>query len=109
MNETSVNPISSARLTELGISARITLPEKTEAAIVREPATSNSEKSTKQIETESEQAKNVSNVSIHFEVNDETKQLTIFVVDKKSKRVIRSIPASELSKLQAGELLKLTA
>jgi uncharacterized FlaG/YvyC family protein len=109
MNETSINPISSVRLTEPGVSAKITLPEKIETAIVREPTLSISEKSTKQIENESDQTKSVSNVSIHFEVDDETNQLTIFVVDKQSKRVLRSIPTSELSKLQAGELLKLTA
>jgi hypothetical protein len=52
---------------------------------------------------------NGSNVSIHFRVDDETNELTVFVVDQKSKRVLRSIPASELHKLQAGDLLKLTA
>jgi hypothetical protein len=52
---------------------------------------------------------NGSDVSIHFRVDEETKDLTVFVVDRKSKRVLRSIPANELAKLQAGDLLKLTA
>jgi hypothetical protein len=52
---------------------------------------------------------NGSNVTIHFRVDDETKELTVFVVDQRSKRVLRSIPAGELNKLQAGDLLKLTA
>jgi uncharacterized FlaG/YvyC family protein len=42
-------------------------------------------------------------------VDEETQQLTVFLVDKATRRVIRSIPASELNKLQAGDLLKLTA
>jgi len=52
---------------------------------------------------------NGSNVSIHFRVDEETNELTVFVVDQTSKRVLRSIPASELQKLQAGDLLRLTA
>lgn len=52
---------------------------------------------------------NGSNVTIHFRVDDETKELTMFVVDQKSKRVLRSIPDGELQKLQAGDLLRLTA
>ena len=52
---------------------------------------------------------NGSNVTIHFKVDEKTNALTVFVVDRKSKRVLRSIPPGELGKLQAGDLLKLTA
>jgi uncharacterized FlaG/YvyC family protein len=52
---------------------------------------------------------NASNVSLQFRVDDKTKDVTVFVVDRKSKKVLRSIPASELAKLQSGDLLKLTA
>jgi hypothetical protein len=52
---------------------------------------------------------NASNVSLQFRVDDKTKEVTVFVVDRKSKKVLRSIPASELAKLQAGDLLKMTA
>ena len=52
---------------------------------------------------------NGSNVSIHFRVDEKTNDLTVFVVDRKSKKVIRSIPANELSKLSVGELLKISA
>jgi len=109
MNEISINPINSVRLADAGAPVKSIIPEKTQTAILREPITPNSDKPTKPAENESDQAGNVSNVSIHFKVDDETKQLTVFVVDKRSKRVIRTIPASELSKLQAGDLLKLTA
>lgn len=103
MNETLISPISSVRLSESAASAKHILPDRTE------PAISDSDKPVKPIENVSEQAKNVSNVSIHFQVDDETGQLTVFLIDKVSRRVIRSIPASELNKLQAGDLLKLTA
>ena len=52
---------------------------------------------------------NSSDVSLHFKVDDKTNDVTVFVVDKASKKVLRSIPASELAKLGAGDLLKLTA
>lgn len=52
---------------------------------------------------------NMSNISLQFRVDEKTKDVTIFVVDRKSKKVLRSIPSSELAKLRAGDLLKLTA
>lgn len=103
MNEISINPISSVRPSESGVLAKIIVPNKAETA------TSESDKSAKQMENELDQAKSFSNVSIHFKVDEETQELTVFVVDRTSRRVIRSIPASELNKLQAGDLLKLTA
>jgi uncharacterized FlaG/YvyC family protein len=103
MNETSISPISSVRLSESVMPTKYVLPDKAE------PAMSDSDKPMKPIENESDQVKNMSNVSIHFQVDDETGQLTVFLIDKTSRRVIRSIPASELNKLQAGDLLRLTA
>jgi uncharacterized FlaG/YvyC family protein len=103
MNETSISPISSVRLSESVVPVKYVIPDKAE------PVISDSGKPVKQVENESEQAKNLSNVSIHFQVDEETQQLTVFLIDKASRRVIRSIPANELNKLQAGDLLKLTA
>jgi uncharacterized FlaG/YvyC family protein len=103
MNEISNGPISSVRLSESVVTNKYVNPYKTE------PAVSEPDKPMKQVENESDQARSLSNVSIHFQVDDETQQLTVFLVDKASRRVIRSIPASELNKLQAGDLLKLTA
>ena len=51
----------------------------------------------------------LTDVSIHFRVDDKTKDVTVFLVDRKSKKVLRSIPASDLSKLQISDLLKMTA
>ncbi len=52
---------------------------------------------------------NNSNLTLRFLVDEKTNDLTVFVVDRNSKRVLRSIPAAELSKLNSGDLLKLTA
>jgi uncharacterized FlaG/YvyC family protein len=51
----------------------------------------------------------LANVSIHFRVDDKTNNITVFLVDRKSKKVLRSIPASELQNIQIADLLKLTA
>lgn len=101
MNDILVHPIRS-------VTAQSFVPETTEIT-TREPVSSGLEESPKQLESESEQTRGLSNISIHFQVDDESKELTVFVIDRDSRRVIRSIPASEFSKLQAGDLLKLTA
>jgi uncharacterized FlaG/YvyC family protein len=41
-------------------------------------------------------------------VDAKTKDVTVFVVDRSSKKVLRSIPASELAKLSSGDLVSLT-
>jgi uncharacterized FlaG/YvyC family protein len=108
MNETSIKPISSVRPSETGVPVKILVPNQTENAPAQKP-TPEQDAAVKPIEMESEQGSGPSNVSIHFRLDDKTHELTVFVVDRKTKRVIRSIPASELHKLQAGELLRLTA
>jgi uncharacterized FlaG/YvyC family protein len=109
MNETSIKPISSVRSPEAGTPSRPLLTHQAELMTTQKPGNTNPETTTKQIEVQAEQGENFSNVSIHFRLDDKTNELTVFVVDRKTKRVLRSIPASELHKLQTGELLKLTA
>ena len=71
------------------------------------------EKSQSKFATEATQPQamvsNAANISLKFRVDEETREVTIFVVDRSSKKVIRSIPPGELAKMRAGELLKLTA
>ena len=51
----------------------------------------------------------ISDVQLKFELNQETDQLTVFVVDKNSRSVIRTIPPEEISKMDVGELLEIAA
>jgi hypothetical protein len=51
---------------------------------------------------------NGDNVSIHFRVDRQTNNITVFIVDRVTKRVLRSIPPEEVNKLQAGDILELT-
>jgi hypothetical protein len=110
MNETSIKPISSVRSPESGILSKSVVPNQIDAAPSHKPNASEPDTTVKPVEIDSDQGgSSPSNVSIHFRLDDNTNELTVFVVDRKTKRVIRSIPASELHKLQAGDLLKLTA
>lgn len=51
---------------------------------------------------------NLSDVRLKFQVNPETNHVTVLVLDKSSKKVIRTIPAEDLSKFHEGELFELT-
>lgn len=110
MNETTIKPISSVRPPESGTPSKPVVPIPADAAPLHKPAAPEPDTTVKPIEARTEQkGSNSFNISIHFRLDDKTHDLTVFVVDRKTKRVIRSIPASELHKLQVGDLLKLTA
>jgi hypothetical protein len=47
------------------------------------------------------------NISLHFKVDSETNQITVMILDKATRRVLRTIPPDEVTKLQAGDLLSL--
>ena len=49
------------------------------------------------------------NISLRFQVDDKTNDVTIFVVDHQAQKVLRTIPPGEMSTLSPGELLKLSA
>jgi uncharacterized FlaG/YvyC family protein len=51
----------------------------------------------------------MADVSLRFRVDEKTKNITVYIVDRESKRILRSIPPEELNKLQAGDLLQLFA
>jgi uncharacterized FlaG/YvyC family protein len=46
-------------------------------------------------------------VHLKFQVDSDTDEITILILDKESKQVIRTIPPEELSKLRAGDLFEL--
>jgi uncharacterized FlaG/YvyC family protein len=110
MNESTIKPISSVRSPETGVPSKPLVQTQSDVVPTHKPTNSEPDTTVKPVEVDSGQGgSSASNVSIHFRLDDKTNELTVFVVDRKTKRVIRSIPASELHKLQAGELLKLTA
>ncbi len=48
-------------------------------------------------------------VSLRYRVDEKTNELTVFVIDRASRQVLRTIPADELKQLKAGDLFQLLA
>jgi hypothetical protein len=109
MNERSVHPIASVRPPETGPYGKISISGKDEVGIARGNPSADTNQLTQKTELHDDFTNNLSNISIHFNVDDETNHLIVVVTERKSGRVIRTIPASELEKMQAGDLLKLAA
>ncbi len=109
MAENSVNPISSID-SEPGVNRVMQAAQhhaEIEAARLNEQA--KAVKPTSENKPAASPAKPVGDIQLKFQVNEETKQVTVYVVDRASKRVIRSIPPDELNNLQAGDLVELLA
>ena len=48
-------------------------------------------------------------ILLKFRVDEKTNDITVFVIDRASKQVVRTIPPDEVTKLRAGDLIKLLA
>lgn len=108
MNDSSIKPISGVKTTEGNLLSKLSQLAQAESASQSQPG-GEAQKAQTEIKIESKPNGSLSNISIHFRVDDETNDVTIFLVDRKTKKVLRSIPASELQKMQVGDILKLTA
>lgn len=109
MNDTTIKSISAVQQSDgSALSKSLTLVQ-TETVIETRSTAARQEKIRIEAKNKSSEAGSLTNVSIHFRVDDKTSEVTVFLVDRKSKKVLRSIPASELQNLQIGDLLKLTA
>lgn len=49
------------------------------------------------------------NIRLHFKIDPQTDDVTVFMVDTSARRVIRTIPPEELQKLNEGDLVELLA
>lgn len=110
MNQSSIKPISGIQSSDgSALTKALNTAQLEMTALQPRPATTaRQEKTQTETRQESTELGSLANVSIHFRVDDKTSNVTVFLVDRKSKKVLRSIPASELQKLQIGDLLKLT-
>ena len=108
MSDTSIKPIGSVQPSDGSTLSKALASAQTEANTQTRAVAAHQEKP--QIDARAQTASTGihPDVSIHFRVDNDTNEVTIFLVDRQSKLVLRSIPSSELSKLQIGELLKLT-
>jgi uncharacterized FlaG/YvyC family protein len=109
MNDTSINPISGLPQSESIMPTKTPAPAQAETVAQAQAIAVRLEKNQFDGKNQSSEAGTPANVSIHFRVDEKTNEVTVFLVDRKSKKVLRSIPADELQKLQVGDLLQLTA
>jgi len=107
MNPASIKSISAVQPNDSSVLPKPIPPADTSAQA--RPASTHVEKPQPEPQAENTQANSLANVSIRFQTDEKTNNVTIFLVDRKSRKVLRSIPASELRKMQLGDLLKLTA
>ncbi|MGB9521206.1 MAG: flagellar protein FlaG [Anaerolineales bacterium] len=54
-------------------------------------------------------AKPLGDVSLKFRIDEDTHDVTVYIIDNSSKKVVRTIPPQEMAKINAGELLQLFA
>jgi hypothetical protein len=48
-------------------------------------------------------------LQLHFRIDPETQDITVLVVDRASRRIVRTIPSDELRRLEEGSLFELLA
>ncbi|WP_299026629.1 flagellar protein FlaG [uncultured Thermanaerothrix sp.] len=46
-------------------------------------------------------------IALRFQVDPQTRRVTVFVLDKTHRHVIRTIPPEEMARLRAGEIVDL--
>ncbi|KPL84110.1 hypothetical protein SE15_02725 [Thermanaerothrix daxensis] len=52
-------------------------------------------------------ARSSAEIALRFQVDPQTRQVTVFVLDKTHRHVIRTIPPEEMARLRAGEIIDL--
>ena len=52
---------------------------------------------------------NAGDVSLEFKIDSESQDVTILILDRTSRKVVRTIPPEEMSNLDPGELVQLFA
>ncbi len=109
MNPASIKPISAVQPNAGSALSKSLTPPPADTSTQARPASTQAEKTQPEPQAQPSEANSLANVSIRFQMDEKTNNVTIFLVDRRTRKVLRSIPASELRKMQLGDLLKLTA
>lgn len=109
MSETTISPINGPQPVDHGTTGKTQNSATPESEAAQKTASPDQTVPQKQKEDQPALANSLADVSIHFRIDEKTRDLTVFIVDRKTKRILRSIPPSEVHNLRAGDLLKLTA
>lgn len=115
MTENSINPISNVSMSAAGsaMSAqqakKATVDTSTTSTAGNVQAEAARQATAAAASTPvSKPATSAGSISVSFRIDDDTNELTVYVVDRENKKVLRTIPSSEFSKLSAGDILQLT-
>jgi uncharacterized FlaG/YvyC family protein len=88
--------------------AKVTAPRSTAAEGSGSARSEKGDKaSSSKAETRSSQP--LGDVSLKFEIDRKTHDVTILILDRSTRQVVRTIPPDEMSKMDPGELLQLFA
>ena len=113
METPPIQPVNSADTGDREISTAAF--KQAQQALARQAAARQNDQAAAETERQKEQQAEVSqarmqmNVQLKFKVDAETNDVTILILDRQSHRVIRTIPAEEISKLKEGDLVELFA
>ena len=75
------------------------------ANVSKESSKTNQTKDTPRVQNNS--AGQPQDTFLRFKVDENTNDVTVYVLDRTSRQVLRTIPADQMNKLQAGDLLDL--
>lgn len=74
-----------------------------------EPARSSEAKSAKEPNSEAAVVNPLADFTLEFQVDETTNDVTVYILDRNSREVVRTIPPEKLSNLNPGDLLQLFA
>ncbi|GAB4481826.1 MAG: hypothetical protein Kow0088_24330 [Anaerolineales bacterium] len=73
------------------------------------PQNEQSSKDAAGIKVNGKGARPLGDVTLRFEIDSQTHDVTILILDRASQKVVRTIPPEEMARLDPGELLQLFA
>ncbi|MFZ5808685.1 MAG: flagellar protein FlaG [Chloroflexota bacterium] len=82
-------------------------PEKVEGSGA--PREESRSKETGGVKVDAKASRPLGDVSLKFEIDNQTHDVTILILDKASRQVVRTIPPDEMARMDPGELLQLFA
>jgi uncharacterized FlaG/YvyC family protein len=114
----SDNMISTASSVDLSLAAsqaevasyvKASSSEKTSNIESKEPARTTEAKAKAETSPEANVINPLADFTLEFQVDESSKDVTVYILDRTSHEVVRTIPPEELNNLNPGDLLQLFA
>jgi len=72
-------------------------------------AESNSKAPEAQPEAKAEKTANPTDITLKFKIDEKTQDVTILILNRSTRQLVRTIPPEEMNKIEPGDLLELFA